>query len=86
MTRAMAVELAEHKIRVNTIVAGTVTTERIKRFLDNEPALRAQAEQYPLGFCEPEDVAQTALFLASDEAKRLTGHEYTVDGGFLIKS
>ena len=86
LTRAMAVELAEHKIRVNTIVAGTVTTERIKRFLDNEPALRAQAEQYPLGFCEPEDVARTALFLASDDSKRLTGHEYTVDGGFLIKS
>lgn len=86
LTRAMAVELAEHKIRVNTVLPGTITTERVKRFLDNEPHLRAQLEQYPLGFSEPEDVARTALFLASNDSRQLTGHIYPVDGGFLIRS
>jgi len=84
LTRSMAVEFAEHRIRVNAVVPGVVATDRIRPFLETEPHLAALVAEHPLGIAESEDVARTALFLASDDSCKLTGQLIPIDGGFLI--
>ncbi|MBI1773978.1 MAG: SDR family oxidoreductase [Proteobacteria bacterium] len=84
LTRSMAVEFAPQRIRVNTVVPGAVLTERISEFLRKEPHLQKQMDSYLLGVAEMIDVAQAALFLASDESRRTTGQLITVDSGILI--
>ncbi|WP_342363258.1 glucose 1-dehydrogenase [Terrarubrum flagellatum] len=82
--RSMAVEYASHRIRVNTVVPGAVATERVMKFYETEPHLKKQWDAYLLGISDPIDVAQAALFLASDESRKTTGQVLTVDGGILI--
>lgn len=82
--RSMAVEFARDGIRVNTLVPGAVGTDRVLRFFETEPHLEAQRQAYLLGLATPEDVANAALFLASDESQRTTGHLLPVDSGILI--
>ncbi|WP_281985051.1 SDR family NAD(P)-dependent oxidoreductase [Thalassorhabdomicrobium marinisediminis] len=84
ITRSMAVEYASNKVRVNVLVPGAVATERVLAFFASEPHLEAQKKAYLLGLCEPEDVANAALFLASDESRRTTGQQLCVDSGILI--
>jgi len=89
LTRTMALDLARDNIRVNTIVPGTIDTPILRRFLadmENPDAiLNALARNHPLGRVgKPEEVANVALFLASDEASFVTGAAYAVDGGFII--
>lgn len=84
LTRSLAVEYAPDKIRVNTLVAGAVGTERVLNFFNSEPHLKAQWDSYLLGLAEPRDVAMTALFLACDDSRRTTGHMIPVDSGILI--
>lgn len=84
--RAMAVELAEKNIRVNSIAAGMVQTEMHAALLDgmSDEAVEERRRQHPLGFGEPMDVAMTAAFLLSDASKWITGTTMVVDGGFSI--
>jgi NAD(P)-dependent dehydrogenase (short-subunit alcohol dehydrogenase family) len=84
LTRSMAVEFAPHNIRVNTVVPGAVLTDRVRAFFEKEPHLKKQMDAYLLGFAEMIDVAQAALFLASDESRRTTGQLITIDSGILI--
>lgn len=84
LTRSLAVEYAPDKIRVNTLVAGAVGTERVLSFYEREPHLKSQWDSYLLGLAEPRDVAMAALFLASDKSRRTTGHMIPVDSGILI--
>ena len=84
LTRSMAVEYAAEKVRVNVLVPGAVATERVRHFFDTEPHLDAQRKAYLLGLSEPEDVANAALFLASDESRRTTGQMLCIDSGILI--
>jgi 3-oxoacyl-[acyl-carrier protein] reductase len=82
LTRTMAVELAQHRIAVNAIAPAQIDT-RLTRSLP-EGARRRRVDRIPMGrFGEPEEVAQAALFLASDEAGYITGHTLAVDGGYL---
>ena len=91
LTRQMAMELAEDRIRVNTIYPGTIKTPlAIRNFSagggDLEAALAESASVHPVGrLGEPEDVAAMAVFLASDEAGFVNGMEIGVDGGFTIR-
>ena len=83
MTRSMAVEHGKDAIRVNAICPGTIRTEVWDPILQEQPDLMRQyADLYPLGRVgSPADVANCALFLASDEASWITGAVITVDGG-----
>lgn len=84
MTRALAVEYAPHRIRVNCIAPGGTLTERVLGRLAGTPTVSASAGDHLLGFSEPIDIAQGVLYLASDEARTTTGHVLAVDSGFSI--
>ena len=83
MTRAMALDHAGEKIRVNCICPGIVETEMVARFSMDESARQQRIAMHPLGrFGQPEDIAGLAVFLASDESAWTTGGVFTVDGGY----
>ena len=83
MTRAMALDHASENIRVNCICPGIVDTEMVARFSLDENARRQRIAMHPLGrFGQPEDIAQAAVFLASDESSWITGAAFPVDGGY----
>lgn len=83
MTRAMALDHAAEKVRVNCICPGIVDTEMVARFSLDENARRQRVAMHPLGrFGQPEDIAQAAVFLASDESSWITGAAFPIDGGY----
>jgi NAD(P)-dependent dehydrogenase (short-subunit alcohol dehydrogenase family) len=80
-TRATALELARYRIRVNAIAPGTTDTAQ-PRYGMSEEELQAAGRQVPLGrMAVPDDVANMALFLASDESSHVTGQTMHVNGG-----
>ena len=84
LTRSLAIVYAKNGIRANTIHPGPVDTPMQKVW--DEETKKAIAEWVPLGrIGRPEDIANCALFLASDEASYITGAEIVVDGGIMVK-
>ncbi len=83
ITRSMAVEFAP-KVRVNAIAPSATMTDRVRRLVAGNTALEKMTEAHLLGLIEPEDIANMALFLASDESAKVTGHIYPVDSGITI--
>lgn len=85
LTKAMAVELAPYKINVNAIEPGRTLTNGLKQHLTDSVAEANRLKLIPLGrFAMAEEIATTALFLISDEAKYITGASIPVDGGYSI--
>lgn len=85
LSRSLAVEYAPYKIRVNYLCPGYVETALTARVLRNPAVRKALLAQTPMGrFTEAQDVANAALFLASDESAFITGSGLTVDGGMSI--
>lgn len=81
LTRAMALDLGPYGVRVNTLVPGAIDSKGM-----SEEARRYRAETVPLGRVgEPDDLAGPALFLASDDAKYVTGQVTVSDGGMLAQ-
>ena len=83
LTKVMAVELAQYGITANTLAPGAIETELVRKM--HSPETRVVYRRgIPLDrYGEPEEVASAALFLASDDARYVTGAVLAVDGGFL---
>jgi NAD(P)-dependent dehydrogenase (short-subunit alcohol dehydrogenase family) len=82
LTRVLARELGERNIRVNAIVPGAIHTARQEALWDTSEGVREFIDQQALKFrLSEDDVARTALFLASDEARGVTGQNLIVDAG-----
>lgn len=84
LTRAMAVDYAADGVRVNAIAPSVTLTDRLKERLKTSDTVRRMGERHLLGLGEPIDVARGALYLASDEASRVTGHILRIDSGMTI--
>lgn len=84
LTRSLAVEFAEAKVRVNAIAPSVTLTERVKRLLAGNSALVSLERDHLLGLIQPEQIAQGVLYLASDMASRVTGQIIPVDSGVTI--
>jgi 3-oxoacyl-[acyl-carrier protein] reductase len=86
LTKTMALDYAPRGVRVNAVCPAYVETELNRDYL---AAMRADGRyeallaKHPLGLGRPEDVAWAALYLASDEARWVTGVALPVDGGML---
>jgi NAD(P)-dependent dehydrogenase (short-subunit alcohol dehydrogenase family) len=84
LTRQFARELPKHGIRVNEVAPGSIRTEMMKSvWSDPERMERVRAMSLWGRLAEPEEVASTILFLASDAASWVNGHTLTVDGGYM---
>ncbi len=82
MTRELAVIHARENIRINALCPGPLRTELLMKYLDTEEKLQRRLVHIPLGrFGEPREIAQAALFLASDDASFMVGATVLVDGG-----
>ena len=87
LVRHLAVELGPLGINVNTISAGAVDTEALKKFPNRQEILNAALSRTPLGrLTTPEDVADVSLFLCSDLARMIHGQTIVVDGGYSIRA
>jgi NAD(P)-dependent dehydrogenase (short-subunit alcohol dehydrogenase family) len=84
ITRSMAVEFAAKRVRVNAIAPSATMTDRVKKLVAGNTALDKLANSHLVGLIEPQDIANMALFLASDESRMITGHVYPVDSGVTI--
>ncbi|MDQ5847671.1 MAG: SDR family oxidoreductase [Pseudomonadota bacterium] len=93
LTRVVAVQYASKGIRVNTVVPGQLHTPMVEARLagqrsggDVDALLKTRVKRIPLGFAgDGRDTANAVLFLASDEARFITGAELVVDGGMTIR-
>ncbi|HTN64281.1 MAG TPA: SDR family oxidoreductase [Devosia sp.] len=87
MTRQMAVEFGPHNIRFNSISPGTINTPMNEKVIADlgEHVARAWVKMHPIGrIGEPEEVAEAAVYLASDAAGFTTGIDLRVDGGLCV--
>jgi len=82
LTKQLAHELADDNIRVNAICPVATDTDMLPEFTSDDLTVDDMAGTIPLGrLAEPDDIAQAAAFLASDEAEMITGTALEVDGG-----
>lgn len=82
MTREIAVIYARKGIRANALCPGPVMTPLLATFLDNDEKRNRRLVHIPMGrFGQPEEIANGALFLASDESSWMTGQSLIIDGG-----
>ncbi|NND32030.1 MAG: glucose 1-dehydrogenase [Saprospiraceae bacterium] len=82
MSRELAVVHARENIRVNALCPGPLQTELLMNFLNTEAKKQRRLVHVPMGrFGQAREVAQAALFLASDESSYMTGTQFLVDGG-----
>jgi NAD(P)-dependent dehydrogenase (short-subunit alcohol dehydrogenase family) len=83
LTRSLAVEFAP-SVRVNALAPSVTMTDRVRKLAAGNPAVERVAQAHLLGLIAPEDIANAAVFLASDEARKITGQILPVDSGVTI--
>jgi 3-oxoacyl-[acyl-carrier protein] reductase len=82
LTKQLAFELADDGVRVNAICPVATDTDMLPEFAGGDLSVEGMADTIPLGrLCDPEDVAEAAVFLAGDGAAMITGTALEVDGG-----
>lgn len=83
MVRALAVELARHRIRVNSILPGWIVTEMTERSVGNQKFADAVMPRIPARrWGEGDDFGGIAVYLASDASSYATGEQFLIDGGY----
>lgn len=85
-TKAMALELARHRIRVNALLPGYVVTDLNRAFLQSEAGDKLRARIPSRRFGEPEDLDGPLLLLASAAGSAMSGSTLVVDGAHLVSS
>ena len=87
LTKAAAVEYATSGIRVNAVCPGYIQTPLVQPiFQENDGMEERVASRHPMGrLGEPEEIAQAVLWLSSDKAAFVTGHNMPVDGGYMAQ-
>jgi len=86
LTRSLAIQFARKNVRCNIIHPGIIETPMQAPYLKDPAKRRSFEESIPLGrIAHPREIAQVALFLASDESSYVTGTEIVVDGGFMAQ-
>ena len=84
MTREIATIYARRNIRANALCPGPVLTPLLAKFLSDEARRQRRLVHIPMGrFGEPAEIANGALFLASDESSFMTGQSLIIDGGII---
>lgn len=84
ITRSMAHEYAKDRIRVNAIAPGLTLSDRVRHLIELRPEAKQTLDQCLLGPCEPIDMAYMAIYLGSEESRRVTGQILQVDSGVTI--
>ena len=85
--KSLALELADRRIRVNSVISGHVETGtglKVKRMLPKKNYQELESE-HPLGFGKPNDIANAILYLLGNSSNWVTGTSIVIDGGFLAK-
>jgi NAD(P)-dependent dehydrogenase (short-subunit alcohol dehydrogenase family) len=87
LNKSAALEGAAAGVRVNAVAPGPVATDMLDRFVNNDEAAKAGflATIPARRAADPEEIAQTIVFLASDKARYITGQSIVVDGGYLAQ-
>lgn len=87
LVRSLACEVAPRRIRINSIAAGAVKTAMHERLTkgSGDDAERDYEKSHLLGFGNPDDVANAAIFLLSDTSRWVTGSTLTIDGGYVVR-
>ncbi|MBM3492350.1 MAG: SDR family oxidoreductase [Alphaproteobacteria bacterium] len=83
LTRSLAVRYGREGVRVNAVAPAVTLSPRVQKLLSSQADVKTVAGQHLLGLCEPIDIARAALYLASDESRKVTGHILAVDSGVL---
>jgi NAD(P)-dependent dehydrogenase (short-subunit alcohol dehydrogenase family) len=87
LTKTAALENAEKNVRVNAVCPGPIMTPMLERFMDTTPGFKEQilagVPEHRIG--QPKDVAQTIMFLSSDQAAYITGQALAIDGGWVAQ-
>lgn len=84
VSRTLAMELAPQGIRINNIAPGMIATPMTEESLSDPEKARQSTQRIPMGRPgQPQEIANVALFLASDDASYVTGSSYFVDGGLM---
>jgi len=84
LTMTMAIDLAPHKIRVNSVCPGLINTRLTRSSIEDPEWVKSYLPKIPLGrFGKPEEVASAVAYLASTDSGYITGHQLVIDGGQL---
>jgi len=88
LTKAVASEYARRGVRINTVCPGGINTRGMDYFLKSMPEMRQKTlDVHAMGrLAEPAEIAEAVVFLCSDRASFITGHDLVVDGGVLVRS
>jgi NAD(P)-dependent dehydrogenase (short-subunit alcohol dehydrogenase family) len=85
LARNLSVELGPHNIRVNCIAPGLIKTEFARALRDDPETLKRYTDATPLGrIGDPDEIAGTAVFLASRAGAFATGQTFVIDGGYTV--
>ena len=86
LTRQLAFDYGQYNIRVNAIITGLIVHEGSKSQVDTPEKYRAYRVRHLTRLGVPDDIANAAIYLASDESEFVTGSHISVEGGVLVKS